>query len=392
MQFASALSHETETEAAVTEVLETVAGRLSEKHAHLSVVFASPHHLKALPRFLPVIQERFATHTLLGCTGGGVIGDRHEIEHRPALSLLIGHLPGVTIVPFHIEQEELEASQAGTYWQRHLAISADDEPAFILLPDPFTIDPQTLLTQLNDAYPRRTVLGGLASGGQSPDSCALFLNGEVLHGAVGVGLTGNFSLRTVVSQGCKPIGQRQVITRCEDQIIYELGGRPALTVVQETVAALSAADQALAQTALLMGRVIDEYKEDFTRGDFLIRTFMGADRRSGAIAVGDRFRPGQTVQLHVRDAATAREDLHALMATLGPALAERPAHGALLFSCNGRGMHLYDEADHDSRVIAATTGAIPTAGFFCNGEIGPIGNLNFLHGFTASVGIFQEKA
>jgi small ligand-binding sensory domain FIST len=392
MQFASALSHATETETAVTEVLETVTHRLSEKHAHLAFVFASPHHLKALPCLLPAIQERIATPTLLGCTGGGVIGDRREIENQPALALLVAHLPGVTITPFHIEQSELERSGPERDWQQRLSPSMGDEPAFVLLPDPFTIDVQKLLETFNRAFPQQTVLGGLASGGQSPGSCALFLNGEVVHGAVGVGLAGNFTLRTVVSQGCKPIGQPQVITRCEGQIIHELGGRPALTVLRETVAGLSDEDQALARTALLMGRVIDEYKTDLSRGDFLIRTFMGADPKSGAIAVGDVFRVGQTVQPHVRDAATAREDLQALMGALTPELAGRPAQGALIFSCNGRGAHLYGEPDHDSRVVAATTGAIPTAGFFCNGEIGPIGNTNFLHGFTASVGVFQEKA
>jgi small ligand-binding sensory domain FIST len=182
-----------------------------------------------------------------------------------------------------------------------------------------------------------------------------------------------------------------VITRCEGHIIYTLGGRPALEVIRETLSELSAEDQALARTALLMGRVIDEYKEQFDRGDFLIRTFMGVDPASGAIAVGDAFRPGQTIQLHVRDATTAREDLHELMTTMAPGLATQPARGALLFSCNGRGAHLYGEPDHDSRVMAAATGPLPMAGFFCNGEIGPIGNTNFLHGFTASIGIFQEK-
>jgi small ligand-binding sensory domain FIST len=391
MQFTSALSREAQTEAAVTEVLESVASQLPEQHAHLSFVFASPHHLKAFPRLLHVIQERLSTHTLLGCTGGGVIGDRREVESRPGLALMAAHLPGVTVTPFHIEQPELEESWPETYWHKRLSLTADVEPTFILLPDPFMIDAQKLLETFNRAFPQRPILGGLASGGQSQSSCALFLNGEVVHGAVGVALQGNFTLRTVVSQGCKPIGQSQIITRCEDQVIYELGGRPALEVVRETVAELSPEDQQLARTALLMGRVIDEYKEEFSRGDFLIRTFMGADPQSGAIAVGDLFRPGQTVQLHVRDAATAREDLHALMANLTPTLSQQPARGALLFSCNGRGAHLYGEPDHDSRVVADTTGPIPIAGFFCNGEIGPIGNSNFLHGFTASIGIFQEK-
>jgi small ligand-binding sensory domain FIST len=392
MQFASALSREVQTEAAVSAVLEQVTPQLPEQHAHLSFVFASPHHLKAFPRLLHVMQERFATHTLIGCTGGGVIGDRREVENQPALALMVAHLPGVDITSFHIEQPDLEEGWQETYWHNRLGVTPEDEPTFVLLPDPFMIDPQKLLEVLNRAYPQCPVLGGLASGGQSQSSCALFLNGEVVHGAVGVALTGNFTLRTVVSQGCKPIGQPFIITRCEDQVIYELSGRPALTAVREALTALSPEDQNLARTALLMGRVIDEYKEEFSRGDFLIRTFLGADPQSGAIAVGDMFRPGQTVQLHVRDATTAREDLHALMQTLSPELAGRPARGALLFSCNGRGAHLYGEPDHDSRVVAETTGAIPLAGFFCNGEIGPIGTGNFLHGFTASIGIFQEKA
>jgi small ligand-binding sensory domain FIST len=391
MQFASALSREVQTEAAVLAVLEQVAPQLPEQHAHLSFVFASSHHLKAFPRLLHVMQERFATHTLIGCTGGGVIGDRREVENQPALALMVAHLPGVDITSFHIEQPDLEEGWPETYWHNRLGVTPEDEPTFVLLPDPFMIDPQKLLEAVNSAYPQRPVLGGLASGGQSQSSCALFLNGEVVHGAVGVALTGNFTLRTVVSQGCKPIGQPFVITRCEDQVIYELSGRPALTAVREALTALSPEDQNLARTALLMGRVIDEYKEEFSRGDFLIRTFLGADPQSGAIAVGDMFRLGQTVQLHVRDATTAREDLHALMHMLSPEFAGRPARGALLFSCNGRGAHLYGEPDHDSRVVAETTGAIPLAGFFCNGEIGPIGTSNFLHGFTASIGIFQEK-
>ena len=392
MQFASAMSREVQTAAAVAEVLDNVTNQLSEPSAHLNLVFASPHHLKDFPQQLQVLQERLSSQTLIGCTGGGVIGDRQEVEQRPALSLMAAHLPDVTITPFHVEQPELERETSESYWHERLGLSPDDQPTFILFPDPYVIDPRKLLDALDSAYPQRPILGGLASGGQSQSSCALFLDGEVLHGAVGIALQGDFVLHTVVSQGCKPIGRPQFVTRCEDQIIYELSGRPALEVARETVGELSPEDQELARTALLIGRVVDEYKETFERGDFLIRTLLGADPKSGAIAVGETTRPGQTVQLHVRDADTAREDLTELMDALGPKLADRPAQAALVFSCNGRGAHLYGKPNHDSDVIAATTGDIPSAGFFCNGEIGPIGNSNFLHGFTASIGIFQEKA
>lgn len=390
MQFASAISREDQIEAAIEETLSTLAEQAPELSNDIVFVFATPHHLKALADQLPAIQQRLDAPTLIGCTGGGVIGDRREIEHRSAFAILTASMPGVSVTPFHIEQTEVEDLSAD-YWQGQLGIANDDEPAFVLLPDPFTIDAQKLLDSLNTTYPLRPVLGGLASGGQSASSCGLFFNGEIVRGAVGLGLSGDFNLHTVVSQGCRPIGDPQVITRCENQIIYELGGRPALEVILALIETLSPADQRLARSALLMGRVIDEYKDKFERGDFLIRTFMGADSKTGAIAVGDIFRPGQTVQLHVRDAVTAREDLHALMHNVSHELEAQAACGALLFSCNGRGSHLYGEPDHDSRVVAETTGPVPIAGFFCNGEIGPIGNTNFLHGFTASIGIFQEK-
>jgi small ligand-binding sensory domain FIST len=390
MQFASAISREDQLEAAIEETIDALAQQAPGLSTDMVFVFATPHHLKALADQLPVIQKRLDAPTLIGCTGGGVIGDRREIEHRSAFAVLTASMPGVSIKPFHIEQSQIEDLSAD-YWQSQFDFADDDEPAFVLLPDPFTIDAQKLLDSLNTAYPMRPVVGGLASGSQSASSCALFFNGDVVHGAVGLGLTGDFNLHTVVSQGCRPIGDPQVITRCDNQVIYELGGRPALEVILALIETLSPADQRLARSALLMGRVIDEYKDTFQRGDFLIRTLMGADSKSGAIAVGDVFRPGQTVQLHVRDAATAREDLHALMRDVAHHLETQGAAGALLFSCNGRGSHLYGEPDHDSRVVAETTGPVPIAGFFCNGEIGPIGNTNFLHGFTASIGIFQDK-
>ena len=241
MHFASALSHESHTDAAVSEVIETIQQRLPEPQAHLSFIFASPHHLKALSNLLPMVQERLSTSILLGCTGGGVIGDQHEVENRPGLALMTAHLPGVTITPFHIEQGDLEESWPDTYWQQRLSVASDAEPTFVLLPDPFTIDPQKLLDTFNHVFPQRPILGGLASGGQSAASCALFLNNEVVHGAVGAVLEGNFTLRTVVSQGCKPIAQPQVITRCDDHVIFELGGRSALEVIKETIASLSPA-------------------------------------------------------------------------------------------------------------------------------------------------------
>jgi small ligand-binding sensory domain FIST len=201
-------------------------------------------------------------------------------------------------------------------------------------------------------------------------------------------LRGPLGLRSVVSQGCRPIGRPFLVTRARQNVIEELGGRPVLEQLQELWQALTPEDQELFQQALHIGLVMNEYRGEFRRGDFLVRNVMGLDRDTGALVITDRVRVGQTVQFHVRDAATADEDLHALMRPDAGAQG-RPA-GALVFSCNGRGTRLFPEPHHDARAIRAEAGDIPLAGFFAQGELGPVAGQNFIHGFTASVALFEE--
>ena len=206
----------------------------------------------------------------------------------------------------------------------------------------------------------------------------------------GARLPGGVSVRTLVSQGCRPIGDSFVVTRSEDNVVFEIGGRPPLERLRETVATLSAPDRELLDRGLHLGRVIDEYKTEFGTGDFLIRGVMGADPATGAIAVGDRLSIGQTVQFHVRDAATADQELRSLLEASVATLPGRAA-GALLFTCNGRGSRMFATPDHDAKLVSSYLGGAPLAGFFCEGELGPVGGANFLHGFTASLAVFVDQ-
>ncbi|MHB8330475.1 MAG: FIST C-terminal domain-containing protein, partial [Acidimicrobiales bacterium] len=192
-------------------------------------------------------------------------------------------------------------------------------------------------------------------------------------------------IETVVSQGCRPFGHPLVVTRSEDNVIFELAGRPALErLVNQAHDTLTEEEILLLEMGgLHLGRVIDEHREQFGRGDFLVRNVIGADRASGAIAIGDTVPVGTTVQFQLRDARTADEDLRA-------ALGGRQADGALLFTCNGRGTRLFDEPDHDVGVLVDQLGPLPIAGFFAAGELGPVGGRNFLHGFTASVTLLRD--
>jgi small ligand-binding sensory domain FIST len=256
-----------------------------------------------------------------------------------------------------------------------------------MLVDPFTFPAGPFLTRLNEDHERTPLVGGIAVGGQGPGAGALILEDAVhAEGAVGAVVSGR-PVVTVVSQGCRPIGHEAVITRCEGNVVYELAGKPALERLRSELAALSSEEQALAARGLLAGLVIDENRPEYETGDFLMRGLLGADEATGALALGETARVGQTLRFFVRDADSADADLRR---ALGGGLRRLRPAGALLFTCNGRGTNMFSEPDHDARVVADELGTQALAGFFCGGEIGPVGGKAFLHGFTATLAVFLE--
>jgi small ligand-binding sensory domain FIST len=352
----------------------------------LAFAFFSIHHAANISLISSILQRELRAKVCLGCSGEGVIAGSEEIETAAALTLWVASLPEVTLTPLQISVSQL---------QDQIRMSGWPEPGFenstmLLLADPFSTPIQDVLSIMTDRYPHCTVGGGLAGGGQDSGENRLFLNDQVFDGGVvGVRLTGPITVRTVTSQGCRPIGERFVVTRAEQNLIYELGGVPALTRLQDVFESLGGSYSRNAHRALHLGIVIDEHGSHFERGDFLVRNLIGADQQAGAVAIGDVVQEGQTVQFQLRDAQSASDDLHLLLA------ADRTAHrnpplGALLFSCCGRGEGLFGRPNHDIGAVQERLGPIPTAGFFAQGEIGPVGGRNFLHGYTASVVIFSE--
>ncbi|HVC93971.1 MAG TPA: FIST N-terminal domain-containing protein [Pirellulales bacterium] len=385
-RFAAALSTSADTRQAAIEVCQAACERLNTQ-ADLAVVFASSHHAARFDELAAGLAERTAARVLLGTTGESIVATAREIEGQPALSLWLASLPGAAIQPLHLDFQR--TAEGGTFvgWPDELAAEWPADATLVLLADPFSFPADLLLERLNEDRPGVPVLGGMASGGYSPGENRMLLDRRVYEqGAVGAMIHGPLSVRAVVSQGCRPIGRHFVVTKAERNMIAELSGRPALSQLQDIFDKLSPREQKLAQQGLHVGRVVNEYQGEFVRGDFLVRNCIGADRSTGAIEIGDFIRPGQTIQFHVRDAQTADEDLRELL--LASRQAGHEAHGALLFTCNGRGTRLFDRAHHDAAVLAEVLGEIPVAGFFAQGEMGPIGGKNFLHGFTASAALF----
>ena len=368
-RYGAALSEHPDSASAVGEVIGEILEAVGPS-PDLAVLFVSAAHREAVGEMADAVHQVLAPAALVGATAVSVIGGPLEVEERPAVSLwAAAHCP--------VQPVRLEAVRSHDGWAVG-GMPADAEGTLLAVPDPFTFPSEALL----QAGPAVTVVGGLASAASRPGDNRLILNREVYDdGAVGVLLDPGIEVRTVVSQGCRPIGQPFTVTKSEGNIVTEMGGRTAVDRLRETLLGLNEDDRALVAKGLHVGVVIDEHKSEFDRGDFLIRGLIGADEQSGALAVGDAVEVGTTVQFQVRDAATADEDLRELMA-------DASAGSALVFTCNGRGTHLFDGPDHDAAVVHEALERAPVAGMFCAGELGPIGGHNFLHGFTASVVLF----
>jgi small ligand-binding sensory domain FIST len=381
MPFAAALSEHPLPTHAVGEVVGEVLDKLGEA-PELAVLFVGAAHTGAVEDVVAAVRQLLRPGVLVGCTAGTVVGGDREVEDQAAIALWAGRLP--TAQAYRLEAVPTPDGAAIAGFPPRSELPAD-AAAVLVLADPFTFPVDEFLTGLQDHLGvTLPIVGGMASAARGPGGNRIVLDGDILQdGAVAVVLAG-VDVTTVVSQGCRPIGDPMVVTKGEGTLVHELAGRNALERVQAVLQALSPDEVALAQGGLHVGRVVDEHKVDFERGDFIIRNVLGADPRSGAVAVGDMVEVGSTVQLQVRDAVTADEDLLQLMAA-------READGALLFTCNGRGTHLFGIEDHDARVVSEALDRAPLAGMSCAGEVGPVGGRSFLHGFTASILLLRDR-
>ncbi|MBI4616190.1 MAG: FIST C-terminal domain-containing protein [Planctomycetes bacterium] len=388
MKIVSAIATEPDADQAADHLLDEVRPDLAGERPDLAVLFVSGHPQEALARAAGRVRSTLGAATLVGCTGQGVIGGDLEVERKPALSLLAARFPGARVHPFRMvcRQEGDEFVYDG--WPDPGEIR--DPRAFLLFVDPFSNVPEIVLSGLAARFGPVPIAGGMSSGGTSPGANFLFLDDRAYRfGLAGVALAGDLAVRTVVSQGCRPIGRHFVVTEAKENVIYKIGGKPALAKFEEIYRELPHPEQELARRALHVGRVMNEYQETFQRGDFLIRNCEGFDSESGAIVISDRVRVGQTLQFHVRDRAAASEDLHALLRAEG---AGKGVAGGLLFTCNGRGRRLFGVPSHDARAVREELGKLPLAGFFAGGEIGPVAGKAYLHGYTASLALFAPAA
>ena len=371
---------------------EELRHQLSGGPVSLGLVFMTPRFFPHAKQVLEILQVHGQIPLLLGCSSNSLIAGAREFEERAGVSLGLYALPDAKLIGVHFTQEQLEEASDPGYWHMETGVNPEDCNGWLAFVDPFNIDSESWLRAWSEAYAPAPVLGGLAGGDFTERLTQVYLNGEAFEeGGVAVAVGGQVELASVISQGCTPIGETWTLTRVNQNVIQQIGNRPAYEVLAETVQNLSDEEQKAARGNLLIGLVVNEYLEDFHRGDFLIRNLLGADPQSGAIAVGALPRPGQTIQFQRRDAEAANEDMGELLTREARKLEGKTIYGACLCSCNGRGQSLFGQPNHDAAMVQERLGPMGMAGFFCSGEIGPIGKKNFLHGFTASLSLFVRK-
>lgn len=385
-RFASSLCTATDLEIAASTALARVEESLAGP-ASLACLFITPHYRGDLRVISSLVCDRLGTDNLIGCVAESVAGVNQEVEENPGLSLWAMSAPGQEIVLAHLQFERTPDGSLFTGWPEGYELDWPNDVSLLAIGDPYSFPADHLLEQLNEIHPGVLVSGGMASGATAPGESRIFFGRQVVStGAVIAFLRGPTKMRTLVSQGCRPIGKPLVVTQAERNVIFELGGKPALVQLKDLFATLPTNEQAMMQKGIHVGIVVSEYKDKFEYGDFLIRNVTGFDQNVGAIAIGDWVRVGQTIQFHIRDRDTADDDLHQL---LKKTTSHSPTpDAALLFTCNGRGTRLFSEPHHDATSIGVSLGDIPLAGFFAAGELGPVSGKNYMHGFTASVALF----
>ena len=379
-------------ETALRQWAENLRAQLGAQPVSLGLVFMSPKFFPHAPATLEILRVHARIPLLAGCSSTSLVAGAREIENATGIVLALYSLPGAELKGFRFTQKQVEEADGAAYWPLETGMESKRSNGWLVFIDPFHLDSESWIRSWNAAYAPSPTFGGLASGIFSDQTTQVYLNGDVFEeGGVAVSVGGDVKLSGVISQGCTPIGETWTLTRVEHNLIHQIANRPAYAVLAETVQQLSAADQQKSRGNLFIGLVVNEYLEDFHRGDFLVRQLIGGDPNSGVLAVGALPRAGQTMQFHRRDAAAATEDMGELLKRTKKNLGVTMIYGGCLCCCNGRGQNLFGTPNHDAELVQNEFGPLGLAGFYGNGEIGPVGEKNYLHGFTASLALFVKK-
>jgi len=387
VEFLSRISTETELDKIFDDLSDGVSG-----HWDIAFIFIAGFNEDSTKLIAGHVREELGLDPLIGCAGYGVIGPEKEVEDAPSVSLLLARLPGVRCMPFHLDQSQYDSLTSEEEWYDLMDVYPNEKPKFVVFTESTNTAMNAFLEGMNQAYPDSPVVGALTGVDNNPKENLFILNQKYYgQGLLGVCFIGNIHIETIVSQGCRPVGESYIVTQAEDNVIYELAGRPFYEVLEDVINDASERDQRLAQDAIFIGIAMNEYKHRMKQGDFMIRLLMAIDDESGAGIITDTVQVGQTVRFHVRDPVSADLDLKTMLNEHKNELVRLAPKGGLIFSCSARGEELFGTQNHDTGLLYEYLGHIPVAGLFSAGEVGPVYGKNYLHGVSICIALFYPE-
>lgn len=372
-------------ETGVRDLAENLHRRLGGRNATFGLVFATPTYFDHATDLLEIVRVHARVPVLAGCSSYGLVAGGEEHEEGEGVVIALYSLPDATVHAYRIPRGEGD----GVTRARAAGCDGIGVTGWLAFLEPFHTDAEAWINGWQAAFPGAPIFGGLAMGGAQESRAQVYCDGEVIEtGGVVLAFSG-VRVLGAVAQGCTPVGETWTITRVENNVVHQIGNRPAFAVLEETFSALTDDMRQRSRGNFFAGLAVDEYRDAHRRGDFLVRSLLGAEPSTGALAVGAMPRVGQTLQFQLRDAAAADEDLREVLARLREQIGRSRIYGACLSVCGGRGQALFGQADHDAALVQQIIGPTSNvAGFFCNGEFGPVGSRSFVHGHTASLMVF----
>ena len=242
--------------AAIREATAAACAELGcdDRPADIAIVFASGAYGTAVRPVFESLADLVPATTLIGATAEGVLGGGEEFERVPAVVVWLARLPGAWVRAVSLDYRQTPDGGMFVGWPDDLDATWPDNAALLLIADPFSFPVDSFIARMEEEHPGVPIIGGMASGGAEPGSNTLVLGSRTEDsGAVGIVIGGGVRIRPVVSQGCRPIGKPMVVTKAEENLIVELGGRPATERLRETYGELDAADRQLVRSSLHMG-------------------------------------------------------------------------------------------------------------------------------------------
>lgn len=359
--------------------------RALKRNPSLVIAFVTADYRPHLQDFLELVQLHAHANLIVGGSASGLIGTGVEAEACSGFSLQLLSLPSSRLCAVTFNEEQSDDFTQDD-WKNTVGRAADSD-AWLFFGNPLKVAAEPWLNAWSAAFPGVPTFGGLLSGGSRGDDVFVFHNRQEVEAGVAIGIKGGVKVHTVVSQGCRPIGEPHAITSASENVVKSIGSLPAYDRLNESFESLPAEDKARAAGNIFAGLAVNEYLDDFKTGDFLIRNLVDFDPNSGAVALAAYPRVGQTLQFQLRDKHSADEELRHLLS-----MKEREGiqpFASMLFVCGGRGEALFGKSNHDAQAVRSRFGPIPSVGLFCNGEVGPVGGSNFVHGYTAVIALLE---